>query len=173
MLSDTLAQEARTVFLLEHPADAMVLALHEALQGALHRPNTTSDIRWEFALPSYISALQSSGVGVYDYTKWAARLRGGLYPLTWSATERMSVGDIQGIVGDGRNVAVVFVESKRRVQDAVREGFRWHGMPLVDGIGTDYRLSDPPGSIVALAALGKRSQILQAQRSGFVRSLYA
>lgn len=161
------ARAVRTMFLFDRPDVAMVMALHETLKARLHRPNVTSDIRWELALPEYVATLQREGVGVYDYTKFAPRLRGDLYPLTWSATERMSVDDIRRIVGEGRNVAVVFAESKRTVLSAIDAGFTWHGMRLIDGISTDDRTSDEQGVIVALSALGQARR----DRSGFVREL--
>jgi hypothetical protein len=167
MSSVRAARAVRTMFLFDHPADAMVMALHEALKARMHRPNVTSDLRWELALPEYVATLQREGIRVYDYTKYAPRLRGDLYHLTWSATERMSVDDIRRIVGEGRNVAVVFAESKRTVLAAVEAGFTWHGMRLIDGISTDDRTSDELGVIVALSALGEARR----DRSGFVRQL--
>jgi hypothetical protein len=142
------------------------MALHETLAAAtLHRPNVTSDIRYELAVPDYVRILQEAGIGVYDYTKFHPRLRGNLYPLTFSATERHSESDIHALVESGRNVAVVFAASKRTVIDACARGARWLGMPLTDGISTDDRTSDPVGTVVALAALGKARQ----DSSGFVR----
>jgi hypothetical protein len=151
----------------ERPGSALVMTIHETLAGArLHRPNVTSDIRWELAAPDYPRGLRDAGIGVYDYTKYHPRLRGNLYPLTFSATERHTVADIRALVHAGRNVAVVFAASKRAVMDACARGALWHGMPLTDGISTDDRTGDPAGTVVALAALGKARH----DATGFVRA---
>lgn len=168
------ARRARLGFLMAHPIHAAVLMAHEltlalrAHGGDIRvRLNVLSDIRWERVIPDAMLMFHAAGVRFYDYTKWAPKHRdslGGMYPLTYSAHERMSLQTIRAMVADGYHVAVVLRASKATVK-ALAE---WQGMPLVDGLSTDDRTTDPAGGcVVGLAALGSAVH----DSSGFVREL--
>lgn len=169
------ARRARTRFLAEHPREAGVilaaeLAAARARHGAIGmRWNVNADIRWELVVPDMLQHYAAGGVRSYDYTKWPPRHRQGAAAvglhLTYSAHERMSVADIAAMIGQGRNVSIVFDASKQTVVQAVADGLRWQGLPLTDGVSTDDRTGDAPGTVVALAALGRA----KGDRSGFVR----
>lgn len=155
------ARRTRLGFTVAHAHHAGVLLAHEmTLALAAHggdirvRLNVLSDVRWERVIPDAMLMFHVAGVRFYDYTKWAPRHRdtlGGIYSLTYSASERMTVTDIQTMVANGYHVAVVLRASKAHVKTMAH----WHGMPAVDGLSTDDRTTDPEGGcVVLLAALG-------------------
>lgn len=164
------AQVVRTLFIGDHPAEAVIL-IAEELRDAVRtrgpigfRPNTGSDIRWERIAPELF---ELDGVSVYDYTKAPAEHRTPTdnYRLTYSVSER-PVSDRHAVeyLERGGTVAVVF---------AVRKGHplpeTWNGYPVVDGDATDNRLLDPPGSVVGLRAKGKALGKGATISEGFVR----
>jgi hypothetical protein len=167
------ARLVRTLFALEHPAEfgtilAAELVRHATAKGRIRlRLNVISDIRWSYVLPNTLDALKPLGITAYDYTKYRPALysQSTRVHLTRSASERMTDADIVALVSAGENVAVVFRASKATVKRACASGATWHGIPLVDGLSTDDRTTDPRGCIVALSALGDARR----DASGFVR----
>ena len=168
------ARRARLTFVFQHAYHAGVLMAHElSLALGRHdgdirvRLNVLSDIRWERVIPDALLMFHALGVRFYDYTKWSPKHRdtlGGILHLTYSASERMSLAQIQGMVRNGYHVAVVLRASKQTVKALDS----WQGMPLVDGLSTDDRTTDPDGGcVVGLAALGSAVHDM----SGFVREL--
>ena len=125
-------------------------AFRKGLLAAV-RLNGTSDIE----LGAFgIDASLWPGVQFYDYTKSVSkalhnaetrRQRGLAYHLTYSRSEDSRDDDIDRILENGGNVAVVFRGNAPE---------RWRGWPVVDGDEDDFRPWDPPGTIVALGVKG-------------------
>ena len=168
------ARRTRLGFTVAHAYHAGILMAHElTLALKAHRDdirvrlNVLSDVRWERVIPDAMVAFHVLGVRFYDYTKWAPKHRdtlGGMYQLTYSASERMTLEEIRAMVAEGHHVAVVLRASKATVKALSH----WEGMPAVDGLSTDDRTTDPAGGVVVLlAALGSAVH----DTSGFVREL--
>jgi len=144
------------------------------------RLNGTSDIKWENVRFEYVFALGKvrsvsifelfPEVQFYDYTKIPNRGTEdnplpANYHLTFSYSNRPEFQPyVQKALQNKRtNIAVVF-DSKARVQDYVRSGASFKGMPVIDGDETDVRFADSKGVVVGLYAKGRAKQ----DYSGFV-----
>jgi len=159
----------RTRFAGEHPQAFVSLVIGELRDAVAKvgpigwRPNVASDLRWERFAPA---ALTIPGVTVYDYTKAPLRQREGTpdgYRLTFSVSERdASVAEALEYLRDGGNAAVVFDTVKGHALPAT-----WNGFPVIDGDLTDYRITDPKGSVVGLRAKGTARNAGDA--TGFVK----
>ena len=129
------------------------------------RLNGTSDLRWErIKAPQTGKTIieQNQSVQFYDYTKsfrrYSQYLQGKLpknYHLTYSFDENTTSEEIDFIVNNGGNVAVVF-------KSFIPETFQGH--PVFSGDDHDLRFTDPKGHIIGLIAKVKAKQ----DQSGFV-----
>jgi hypothetical protein len=144
----------RTKLLVERPDVFVTLLAHEisAAQdkhGAELRVrlNGFSDLPWE----RYVPWLFERDVKFYDYTKWplGTRLTPTNYKLTYSASERWTVGHYAQHRIHGLNVAAVF---------DVRRGHplpkTFYDVPVIDGDTSDDRWADPTPCVVGLRAKG-------------------
>lgn len=127
-------------------------AEHKSLTPCV-RINGTSDIDIEKVFGDVLDMFKD--VQFYDYTKvWSREATKKNYHLTYSRSEKTSVGDIEDMYYGGKGVAVVF--------DKVPE--KWEGMKVVSGDDSDLRFLDPQGAIIGLKAKGKAKK----DTSGFV-----
>lgn len=151
------ARKVRTLFIAEHPAEAVALIAGE-LRAAVDargpigfRPNAGSDIRWERIAPDLF---QLDGVSVYDYTKAPAAQRtslDGVYRLVFSVSEHeKSERDALDYLRSGGTAAVVFATRKGQPLPAT-----WNGFTVVDGDLSDNRMTEPGGVVVGLRAKGR------------------
>lgn len=143
------------------------------------RLNGTSDIKWENVRFDYVFAFEKvrsvsifelfPDVQFYDYTKIPNRGTEDNplpknYHLTFSYSNRPEFQKYnEQAIKRGISIAVVF-DSEARVQDYVRSGASFKGMPVVDGDATDARFLDGKGVVVGLYAKGKAKK----DDSGFV-----
>lgn len=129
---------------------------------AVVRLNGTSDIPWErYGIPQAFPDVQ-----FYDYTKSERRARaytdGQLpanYHLTLSRSEETSDATVREAIESGVNVAVVFAGD---TLPAVA-----YGAPVIDGLASDWRFTDPRGVVVGLLAKGRGKR----DTTGFVVTL--
>jgi hypothetical protein len=161
----TAARVLKNRFLLAHPEAFYSLVGFEIDKATvLHgsdlrvRLNTFSDIAHENVAPWLLD--NRPGVRFYDYTKGWDRNPPDNYRLTLSASERTTVDQITAAVGNGRNVAVVFPQS--RVTPLPKT---WHGLRVIDGDKTDNRADDPTGVVVGLRAKGS----MRNEKKGMVK----
>jgi hypothetical protein len=137
---------------------------------AVHRPNATTDRRWETVrfrnhgkktMFELLPRMQ-----FMDYTKYPFYLRPDdrlpkNYHLTFSLSGSPTNEEwAQESLDQGRNVTVVF--AVRRLQPLPKV---FWGLPVIDGDEHDLRYMDPPGHIVGLRAKGQAI----GDTSGFVR----
>lgn len=140
------------------------------------RLNGTSDIKWENVRFDYEFAFGKvrtttlfqlfPEVQFYDYTKIPNRTDlPANYHLTFSYSTRTEFQPYvqKALKNKAVSIAVVF-DSKAKVQDYVRSGARFMGMPVIDGDATDARFLDGKGVVVGLYAKGKAKK----DDSGFV-----
>lgn len=153
------------------------------------RLNGTSDIQWENVRVEIEQSKDNTNqtnattqtktrttifelfpeVQFYDYTKIPNRGTEdnplpANYHLTFSYSNHNQFTKYnEQAIKRGMSIAVVF-ESKARVQDYVRSGAKFKGMPVIDGDETDARFLDGKGVVVGLYAKGKAKK----DYSGFV-----
>lgn len=135
------------------------------------RLNGTSDIKWENVRVKAGTLFDIfPEVQFYDYTKIPNRGTEDNplpknYHLTFSYSTRAEFQPYvqKALKNKGINIAVVF-DSKAKVQDYVRSGARFRGMPVIDGDATDARFLDGKGVVVGLYAKGRAKK----DDSGFV-----
>jgi hypothetical protein len=160
------ARAARTAFLAGFPGAFVSLMFDELLStvrregGVLFRPNTASDLRWEYIAPSLFGI---AGARFYDYTKVPIEERGSVegYRLVFSVSEREeSLERGRRYVEAGGTSAVVLRVKKREPLPSV-----WQGLPMIDGDEDDDRTADPEGVWVGLRAKGAGIR----DTTGFVR----
>jgi hypothetical protein len=112
------------------------------------RLNVTSDIEWETILHNGQTIFEIfPDVQFYDYAKNWNRLNDDLpsnYHLTLSYTGKNKKQCVD-LLAKGYNVAVVY-----NVSDVNDLPSTWNGYPVINGDLTDYRPSDPKGSVVGL-----------------------
>ena len=162
------ARVVRTVFLAEHPAEAVALIASELREAVAERgrigfrPNAGSDLRWERIAPALLTL---KGVSSYDYTKAPASQRNGsVYRLVYSVSELgRSEQEALDYLRSGGTAAVVFDTKKSKDLPAT-----WHGFRVLDGDKSDNRLLEPAGTVVGLRA---KELALRHDRdsSGFVK----
>jgi hypothetical protein len=128
------------------------------------RLNGTSDINFDKLLNRYlnINFAQFVGLKFYDYTKdknkaleYSTNEKREKYRITYSRSEKDSERDIQNLLTNGVNVAIVFAK------DLPGE---YLGFPVINGDLTDLRFNDKLGVIVGLKAKGDAKKDV----SGFV-----
>ena len=128
------------------------------------RLNGTSDINFEKLLNRYlnINFAQFLGLKFYDYTKdknkaleYSTNEKREKYRITYSRSEKDSERDIQNLLTNGVNVAIVFAK------DLPGE---YLGFPVINGDLTDLRFNDQLGVIIGLKAKGDAKKDV----SGFV-----
>lgn len=136
---------------------------------ALHRPNGTSDIRWEYELIPDIGKTifeYFPEIQFVDYTKWPLDQRKLVYDnyhITFSVSSSAANHKHARIAIDkyGVNVAVVFATSK--YQELPKT---FWGYPVIDGDLHDGRNYDQKAVVVGLRAKGKA----RGDISGFVHN---
>lgn len=168
------ARITKTKFMLEHPAAFVALLASEIKEARDEaktlkkkmavRLNVFSDIPWEDATPWLFD--QFSDVQFYDYTKNSFRVDGSPenYHLTYSASERDSDNFLRDLLDLGINVTIVADKINGEVPSD------WYGHPVLDGDLTDYRPSDPNGTVVFLKPKGRARNKTTAPRGKFVRN---
>lgn len=128
------------------------------------RLNGTSDINFEKLLNRYlnINFAQFVGLKFYDYTKdknkaleYSTNQKREKYRITYSRSENDTERDIQNLLTNGVNVAIVFAK------DLPGE---YLGFPVINGDLTDLRFNDQLGVIIGLKAKGEGKK----DTSGFV-----
>lgn len=119
------------------------------------RLNGTSDIDFDKQLTRYgrRGLTGYDHLRFYDYTKnrikalnFARFSEYDIYRVTYSRSETCKDQDIQYLLGQGVNVAVVF---DGQLPDT------YLGFPVIDGDKSDLRFNDPAGVVVGLVAKGK------------------
>ena len=122
------------------------------------RLNGTSDIPWE----KYIDMSNHPAVQFYDYTKSFNRMKKFLagnfpknYDLTYSYSEKTTPAEINWVITQGGNVAVVFKDKLPK---------KFMGFTVIDGDKHDFRFRDKKGMIVGLKAKGRAKK----DTTGFV-----
>jgi len=184
-----LARIARTRWFFEDRAGFMAQLVKEieALKRKAERMglkpavrlNGTSDIQWEnvrFEYEFAFGKVRSASVfelfpdvQFYDYTKIPNRTNlPANYHLTFSYSgapkfKRYADKALDNAKRGKINVAVVF-DSEAKVQDYVRSGASFKGIPVVDGDASDVRFADGKGVVVGLYAKGKAKK----DTTGFV-----
>jgi len=128
------------------------------------RLNGTSDINFEKLLNRYlnINFAQFVGLKFYDYTKdknkaleYSTNEKREKYRITYSRSENDSERDIQNLLTNGVNVAIVFAKNLPG---------EYLGFPVINGDLTDLRFNDQLGVIIGLKAKGEGKK----DTSGFV-----
>jgi len=128
------------------------------------RLNGTSDINFEKLLNRYlnINFAQFVGLKFYDYTKdknkaleYSTNQKREKYRITYSRSENDSERDIQNLLTNGVNVAIVFAKNLPG---------EYLGFPVINGDLTDLRFNDQLGVIIGLKAKGEGKK----DTSGFV-----
>ena len=147
------------------------------------RLNGTSDIKWENVRFDYEFAFGKirtttvfqlfPDVQFYDYTKIPNRGTEdnplpANYHLTFSYSgapefKRYADKALDNAKHRRINIAVVF-ESEAKVQDYVRSGASFKGIPVIDGDASDARFLDGKGVVVGLYAKGRAKR----DNTGFV-----
>ena len=117
--------------------------------------------------------LWSRGVQLYDYTKNLGRAKRvntlwspGLWHVTYSVSERSNLLDVDNLLRDGGNAAVVFAARKGEPLPKT-----WRGHEVVDGDAHDLRFLDGPGKVAGLrfkAARAPAAMMQQGIEGGFV-----
>lgn len=119
------------------------------------RLNGTSDLDFDKQLTRYgrRGLTQYSNLKFYDYTKnrikalnFARFSEYDVYRVTYSRSENCKDQDIQYLLSQGVNVAVVFDSEPPAT---------YLGFPVIDGDKSDLRFNDPAGVVVGLVAKGK------------------
>jgi len=138
-------------------------AIKKGLKPAV-RLNGTSDINFEKLLNRYlnINFAQFVGLKFYDYTKdknkaleYSTNQKREKYRITYSRSENDSERDIQNLLTNGVNVAIVFAKNLPG---------EYLGFPVINGDLTDLRFNDQLGVIIGLKAKGEGKK----DKSGFV-----
>jgi hypothetical protein len=158
-------QYTTTWFLKTLKAEIASHALSAGRKGLIPavRLNGTSDITWEnmgiFEIFPHVR--------FYDYTKDARRaafLDVPNYHLTYSVSEHPnSLKRARLVLGEGRNVAVVF---RTAYADELPDTFL--GAPVIDGDESDVRFDDPRGVVVGLTCKGLKAL---SDNTGFVQEI--
>jgi len=153
----------RTIFLAEHPDEAVSLIHWETARAAAKVPelarrlNVVTDVNWEDVAP-WLFTEAPENVVTYDYTKdWNRSPEPAVrYRLTFSAMERHGIAEIRAMTDKGRNVAVVFPHEYKDTPYPDS----WFDIPLINGDLTDFRYEDPQtGVIVGLYAKGRARKL--------------
>jgi hypothetical protein len=120
------------------------------------RLNGTSDIKYPRQLFEYFKNIQ-----FYDYSKIASNVKRSQdienYDVTFSATENTKSKDIDALLAQNINVAIVFPYGKIPT--------KYHGHNVISGMNNDLRFLDDKGHIVGLYAIGKAKN----DDTGFVK----
>jgi hypothetical protein len=166
-----IAQQVRTVFMIEHTFEFLVclVAEHRANGERIHacgkqywdRLNGTADIMWE-QVQWLLDVLRYVGTDLhFDYTKIHERVSTDLYYLAPSATEHTKYSDV--VPG-----MVIIVDTPRLGTLPTT----WYGFPVIDG---DHEFGDlrpldrtRPDAVVLLRAKGKL-QGVKGRQDGFVK----
>ena len=167
--SITKSRIAKTRFLFTSPADFAACLLAElraadrkskrdGFEGVAFRPNVLSDLDWARMAPWLFDFFPAWAI--YDYTKVKGRYRQYLngnapknYHLTMSFSERLQDDSIREFLNQGGTIAVPFaIESVKNLPRT------FLGFPVIDGVSSDLRFLDAPGSIVGLIAKTPKSK---------------
>lgn len=109
------------------------------------RLNGTSDINWNLLTPNIFNSLPH--IQFYDYTKNYNLVLVNDVPnwhLTYSRAENTTTEQIDYLVGNEKNVAVVFRPVKKQLPA------KYLNYNVLDGDEDDLRFLDPPGNIIGL-----------------------
>lgn len=152
-------RQVRTRFLAAKPQAFLTMLVDEIDRAVTKygqvkvRLNAFSDLAWETLAP-WLFERYAETVTFYDYTKrWDRTELPANYLLTYSVSERTSLGDIVYAYVKGANLAVVAdVKRGQPMPDKLTVG--GYRMTAIDGDKSDDRSIDPRGVVVALRPKG-------------------
>lgn len=154
--------EAFLTLLQSEIEEAKALADKQDMKLAI-RLNVFSDVPWEQAVPWLFT--RNPDVVFYDYTKdWNRANLPSNYSLTYSASENTTDTEIENVLNDDGNVAIV-----ADLLDGAAPTL-WNDYTVVNGDLSDYRPSDPEGSVVFLKPKGRARSATKVPRGGFIRT---